>query len=67
VGADLVGADLRGANLGDANLVCADLTGTILENKKEESQDNTSLSQKFKEFEEELKKYKGTLKTLLDT
>ena len=56
-GANLVGADLRGANLQGA-----DVTGTILE-KKEEPQDDTSLSQKVKELEEENKK----LKALLDT
>ena len=77
-GANLSGADLRyanlaGANLQDANLKGADLycanleganvTGTILE-KKEEPQESTSLSQKVKELEEELKKYKDTIDAL---
>jgi len=72
-GADLRGADLRFANLVDANLWNADLrgadlwganvTGTILE-KKEEPQDDTSLSQKVKELEEELKKYKNKFNQL---
>ena len=53
----LWGVNLQGANLNGADLEFADVTGTILE-KKEESQDNTSLSQKVKELEEELKKYK---------
>jgi uncharacterized protein YjbI with pentapeptide repeats len=66
-GANLWCAYLQGANLRGANLEGADLTRTILENKKEESQDNTLLSQKVKELEEELKKYKDTLKALLDT
>lgn len=72
-GADLYGADLEGANLQCAKLQCAklyganlrgaklegaDVTGTILEKKKEESQDTTSLSQKVKELEEEIKKLK---------
>jgi uncharacterized protein YjbI with pentapeptide repeats len=60
-GAYLVGAYLWGANLRGANL-----TGTILEKKdKEEPQDDKDL--KIKELEEELKKYKNTLKALLDT
>ena len=57
--ADLVNADLRGANLDDA-----DVTGTILEKKKDDK------DLKIKELEEELKKYKDTLKaieTLADT
>ncbi len=62
VGTDLEGANLQGAYLVGANLVGADVTGTILE-KKEEPQDDTSLSQKVKELEEENKK----LKALLDT
>jgi uncharacterized protein YjbI with pentapeptide repeats len=65
-GADLEGADLEGAYLVGANLVGANLTGTILE-KKEETQDDTSLSQKVKELEEENKKLKEALKALLDT
>ena len=68
-GANLKGADLRYANLRYANLEGAKVTGTILE-KKEEPQDTTSLSQKVKELEEELKKYKdkfNQLKALLDT
>jgi hypothetical protein len=44
-----------------ANLKGANLTGTILE-KKEDDKDL-----KIKELEEELKKYKDTLKALLDT
>ena len=56
VNADLVNADLRGANLDDA-----DVTGTILEKKKDDK------DLKIKELEEELKKYKDTLKALLDT
>ena len=73
-GADLKGANLEGANLKDANLKDADLyganledadvTGTILE-KKEEPQDDKDL--KIQQLEEELKKYKDTLKALLDT
>ena len=77
-GADLSGANLSGANLRYANLEGADLvganldganvTGTILE-KKEVPQEETSLSQRVKELEEELKKYKdkfNQLKALLD-
>ena len=75
----LRGANLGGANLGDADLRYADLrsaylvgaklqganvTGTILE-KKEVLQDDKDL--KIKELEEELKKYKDTLKALMDT
>ena len=65
-GADLWGANLRnayleGANLEGADLEGADVTGTILE-KKEDDKDL-----KIKELEEELKKYKDTLKALLDT
>jgi len=66
-GADLRSADLRSANLKGANLEGANLTGTILE-KKEVLQDDKDL--KIKELEEELKKYKDTLKSLkalLDT
>ena len=55
--ANLKGADLEGANLWGANLKGANVTGTILE-KKEEPQDDASLSQRVKELEEELKKYK---------
>ena len=58
-------SDLKGANLDGANLKGANVKGTILE-KKEEPQDDTSLSQKVKELGEELKKYKDTLKALLD-
>ena len=76
-GADLEGANLEGANLRDANLrgAClvdanlegvdlegAIVTGTILE-KKEAAQDDKA---RIKELEEELKKYKDTLKALLD-
>jgi uncharacterized protein YjbI with pentapeptide repeats len=61
VGANLRGANLEGANLVGANLDDADVTGTILE-KKEDDKDL-----KIKELEEELKKYKDTLKALLDT
>ena len=72
-GANLMGADLRNANLRYANLRYAKLegtnvTGTILE-KKEEPQDNTPLSQKVKELEQELKMYKekfNQLKSLLN-
>jgi uncharacterized protein YjbI with pentapeptide repeats len=63
-GADLKYADLEGANLRYANLEGANVTGTILE-KKEEPQEDKDL--KIKELEEELKKYKDTLKALLDT
>ena len=76
-GAILAGANLAGANLAGANLTGADIRymiregakveGTILEKKKESPQDNISLSQKVKELEEELKKYKDILKVLLDT
>ena len=72
--ANLVGANLRGAklkcaklkyaNLEGADLRNANVTGTILE-KKEVLQDDKDL--KIKELEEELKKYKDTLKALLDT
>ena len=55
--ADLRGADLEGANLRGADLEGANVTGTILE-KKEKPQDDASLSQRVKELEEELKKYK---------
>jgi hypothetical protein len=51
------GAKLEGANVKE----------TILEGKEEPSQDTTSLSEKVKELEEELKKYKDTLKALLNT
>ena len=64
VNANLWGAYLVGANLRNANLDDADVTGTILE-KKEDDKDL-----KIKELEEELKKYKDTLKaiaTLADT
>jgi hypothetical protein len=54
VGANLVDADLRSANLEGADLRYANVTGTILEKKE----DDNSLSQKVKELEEELKKYK---------
>ena len=65
-GANLVNANLRnaylvGANLEGANLDDADVTGTILEKKKDDK------DLKIKELEEELKKYKDTLKALLDT
>ena len=68
-GAKLQGANLRGANLENAILWGADLRGanvsrTILE-KKQEPQDDKDL--KIKELEEELKKYKDTLKELLDS
>ena len=63
-GANLVGANLLGANLRDANLDGAIVTETILE-KKEKTQDDTSLSQKVKELEEENKKLKEALKALL--
>jgi uncharacterized protein YjbI with pentapeptide repeats len=66
VDAYLVGANLVGADLEGAYLVGANLTGTILE-KNEEPQDNTSLSQKVKELEEENKKLKEAIKVLLDT
>ena len=66
VGANLEDANLVGAYLVDANLEGANLTGTILEKKdKEEPQDDKDL--KIKELEEELKKYKDTLKALLNT
>ena len=58
--ANLWDANLEGANLWDANLEGANVTGTILE-KKEDDKDL-----KIKELEEELKKYKDTLKALLD-
>ena len=61
--ADLKNADLVGANLKNADLDGAIVTGTILE-KKEEPQESTSLSQKVKELEEELKKYKDTIEAL---
>jgi uncharacterized protein YjbI with pentapeptide repeats len=61
VGANLEGANLEGANLVGANLDDADVTGTILEKKKDDK------DLKIKELEEELKKYKDTLKALLDT
>jgi uncharacterized protein YjbI with pentapeptide repeats len=54
-------ANLEGANLRNANLDDADVTGTILEKKKDDK------DLKIKELEEELKKYKDTLKALLDT
>jgi len=63
-GADLEGANLEGANLRGANLDGAIVTETILE-KKEKTQDDTSLSQKVKELEEENKKLKEALKALL--
>lgn len=56
--ANLTSANLVGANLTGANLWGADMTGTILE-KKEDDKDL-----KIKELEEELKKYKDTLKSL---
>jgi len=62
-GANLMGADLEGASLKGANLEGANVTGTILE-KKEEPQDDKDL--KIQQLEEELKKYKDTLKALLD-
>jgi uncharacterized protein YjbI with pentapeptide repeats len=62
-GANLEGADLEGASLKGANLMGANVTGTILE-KKEEPQDDKDL--KIQQLEEELKKYKDTLKALLD-
>ena len=65
-GANLEGANLEGANLEGAYLEGANLKDTILE-KKEETQDDTSLSQKVKELEEENKKLKEALKALLDT
>jgi uncharacterized protein YjbI with pentapeptide repeats len=62
VNADLRNAYLVGANLMlNANLDDADVTGTILEKKKDDK------DLKIKELEEELKKYKDTLKALLDT
>ena len=67
-GADLTGANLRYSDLQGAKLEGANVTGTILE-KKEESQDNTPLSQKVKELEKELKMYKekfNQLKSLLN-
>jgi len=57
-------ANLEGANLRGAILRGANVTGTILE-KKEVLQDDKDL--KIKELEEELKKYKDTLKALMDT
>ena len=60
-GAKLEGANLDGANLYGADLKGANVTGTILE-KKEEPQQDKDL--KIKELEEELKKYKDTLKSL---
>ena len=59
MGADLEGATLDGSYLYRANLVGANLKGTILEKKEETPQDITSLSQKVKELEEELEKYKA--------
>ena len=64
VNANLEGADLKGADLKGADLRGANVTGTILE-KKEEPQDDKDL--KIRQLEEELKKYKDTLKELLDT
>jgi uncharacterized protein YjbI with pentapeptide repeats len=61
VNANLRNAYLVGANLEGANLDDADVTGTILEKKKDDK------DLKIKELEEELKKYKDTLKALLDT
>jgi uncharacterized protein YjbI with pentapeptide repeats len=61
MGADLRGADLKDASLVGANLEGANVTGTILE-KKEEPQDDEDL--KIQQLEEELKKYKDTLKVL---
>ena len=61
VNANLMNANLDGANLRVANLDDADVTGTILEKKKDDK------DLKIKELEEELKKYKDTLKALLDT
>jgi len=66
--ADLRYANLEGADLRSANLDGANVTGTILE-KKEVPQEETSLSQRVKELEEELKNYKdkfNQLKALLD-
>ena len=59
-------ANLYGADLNGANLEGVDVTETIFE-KKEEPKDDTSLSQKVKELEEENKKLKEALKALLDT
>ena len=55
-GANLNGADLRGANLRDANLRDANLPDDYLE--KQEEKETTPLSQRVKELEEELAKYK---------
>jgi hypothetical protein len=52
---------LRALTLVNANLDDADVTRTILEKKKDDK------DLKIKELEEELKKYKDTLKALLDT
>jgi len=59
VNANLEGANLRGADLEGADLEGADVTGTIFEKKE----DDTSLSQRVKELEEEVKKLKAPLDT----
>jgi len=60
--ANLKGADLYGADLYDANLEGANLKGTILEEKTLDDKDA-----KIAELEEELKKYKDTLRKLLES
>jgi len=52
-------ANLMGADLWSADLEGADVTGTIFEKKE----DDTSLSQRVKELEEEVKKLKAPLDT----
>ena len=59
-GANLKGAILEGANLNGANLEGVNVTGTILDEKDDKDLKN-------RELKEELKKYKDTLKALLDT
>lgn len=62
-GANLEGANLQGTYLYRANFQDANVTGTILEGKKE-PQDDKDL--KIEELEEENKKLKAALKALLD-
>ena len=61
-GANLKGAILEGANLEYANLEGANLKDTILDKIPQDDKDT-----KIQELEDELKKYKDTLKALLDT